>query len=275
MNRGIVTGALCAALAGAAVPAQAQVQVQVQAAEPAPAQLPPARSRIEPYASVHRLSGGFGNWRELGVRGTHLLGPHVLLGELAATRRFGESGLFGSLGDIYTFDADWYGQLSVGAGDGASYLPRWRVDTFLNRKLLASRQLVATLGLAWYRAPDGHSDHSIGLGAIYYLDLPLVLQGEIRRNVSNPGGVATYRQFAALTWGREDALQLTARHAWGEEGYQPLGEGQSIVNFRSRESSLGLRRVSGRWGIAVRVEHYRNPLYVRRGLVLSVTRDFP
>ncbi len=29
----------------------------------------------------------------------------------------GESGVFLGLGDVYTFDEDWYGQLAVGAGD--------------------------------------------------------------------------------------------------------------------------------------------------------------
>jgi len=273
MNRNSVRAAraalLGAALAGAgAVLAQDEVQ-QPQAA------LAPQPTRIEAYASHHRLSGGYADWGELGVRATRVTGPHVLQGELAATRRFGESGVFLGLGDVYTFDEDWYGQLAVGAGDGASYLPRWRVDAFLNRKLLARRQLVATLGLAWYRAPDGHEDRSVGLGAIYYFDCPLVVQGEYRRNVSEPGSVATRRRFLALTWGRESELQVTARHAWGEEGWQPLGAGQAIMNFRSRESSLGVRRRFGAWGVSLRLEHYRNPAYVRRGVVVSLFRDFP
>lgn len=272
--RPIFAAATCIVLACAAAGLRAQTDGPQP--HPAPAPAPPAlvQSRIEAYASEQHLSAGYSDWRDFGVRGTHVLGSHLLLGELSSTRHFDENGAFASIGDIYTFNPDWYGQLSVGAGDGASYLPRVRVDSFLNRKLLAQRNLVATLGLAYYHAPDGHTDRSIGLGAIYYFSVPLVIQGEFRRNVSSPGDVATQRQFLALSWMPAGGWQVTGRHAWGEEGYQPIGAGQSIVDFHSRESSLEVRKTFGAWGVSLQLDYYSNPVYVRRGAVLGVFREF-
>jgi YaiO family outer membrane protein len=264
---------LLAALVWLAAAAHAEGDAPAPTPATAPAQ--PPHTRIEGYASVQHLSAGFSDWRDVGVRVTHVEGPHVLLGELAQMRHFDESGSFASLGDVYTIDPDWYAQLSVGAGNGASYLPRIRLDGFINRKLLPARNLVATLGLAYYHAPDGHTDRSLGLGMIYYFPVPLVVQAEVRRNVSNPGTIGTRRQFIALMWGRPGELQATARHGWGREGYQALGDSRSLVDFGSRETSLGLRRQFGAWGVALQAEYYRNPLYVRRGLLLSVFREFP
>lgn len=51
-------------------------------------------------------------------------GPHLLQGELADMRRWNENGVFLGLADRYTINDDWYTFLAVGAGNGASYLPR-------------------------------------------------------------------------------------------------------------------------------------------------------
>lgn len=228
------------------------------------------------YTSAQQLSAGLGNWREVGVRGSRALGAHVLQGEVATMRRFGESGNFIGLGDTYAFDPDWFGSLSVGAGDGASYLPRARVDGFVHRKLLVDRNLVASLGAAYYRAPDGHTDRSASLGATYYFSEPWILQGEIRFNNSRPGSVTTRQQFVALTWGRDQQTQVTARHAWGREGYQTIGRGDTLVDFSSHQSSLNLRHWLGAdWGLAAGVERYRNPYYHRAGATFGLFWELP
>jgi YaiO family outer membrane protein len=50
--------------------------------------------------------------------------------------------------------------MCVNGYNGASYLPRYRVDAFINRKLLARRQLAASLGAGYYRASDDHVDRA-------------------------------------------------------------------------------------------------------------------
>ncbi|MFP8777239.1 YaiO family outer membrane beta-barrel protein [Hydrogenophaga sp. RWCD_12] len=228
------------------------------------------------YTSAQHLTAGLGNWKEIGVRGSHTMGAHVLQGEAATMRRFGESGNFIGLGDTYSFDPDWFGSLSVGAGDGASYLPRARIDGFIHRKLLADRNLIASLGAAYYRAPDGHNDRSASLGATYYFSEPWILQGEVRFNNSRPGSVTTRQQFVALTWGRDQQTQITARHAWGREGYQTIGNGDALVDFSSHQSSLNLRHWLGAdWGLAAGIERYHNPYYHRAGATLGLFWELP
>ena len=225
-----------------------------------------SRTAVEGYTSLHSLSNGFGDWREIGVRGSYESGVHRLQAELASMRRYGESGNYVGAGDTVTFNEDWFASLSVGAGDGVFYLPRYRLDGFINRKFLPGRNLIGTLGAGYYRAPDGHADRSASIGATYYFSQPLVVQGEIRFNNSTPGTIRTRQQFIAATWGRDKATQVIGRYAWGREGYQTIGQGVSLVDFRSDEASLKLRHWLGpNWGVQVGVERYRNPFYGRNG----------
>ncbi|WP_342130372.1 YaiO family outer membrane beta-barrel protein [Hydrogenophaga sp. OTU3427] len=231
---------------------------------------------LEAYTSAHSLSNGYGDWHETGLRGHIGVGDHLLGAEIATMKRFGERGRYIGLSDTVTLDPDWFATLSVGAGDGAAYLPDHRVDAFINRKLLASRQLIATLGAGYYRAPDKHTDRNLSLGATYYFDAPWVVQGEIRFNESSPGQVRTHQQFVAATWGREHQTQVVVRHGWGDEGYQAIGGGASLVNFSSRQSQLTLRHWLGpQWGVSLGLERYSNPYYTRKGAVLALFWKLP
>lgn len=278
--------AMALGLALSAAPAQAQLSpLEPALAAPQPPPLPAPEAPQDPearstelllYTSAQRLSGGLGDWSEVGVRGSYTTGAHVLQGELATMKRFGESGRFIGIGDTWSFDADWFGSLSVGAGDGASYLPDFRVDAFLHRKLLAERNLIASLGVGHYRAPDGHTDRSLSIGGTYYFSGPWIVQGEVRLNRSNPGSVDTQQQFLALTWGRDQQTQVTARHAWGGEGYQTIGAGTALTNFKSHQTSLNLRHWLGAdWGVVAGVERYSNPFYRRRGATLALFWELP
>lgn len=241
-----------------------------------PAQTEVTRTAVDAYTSASQLTDGLQDWHEAGIRGTHTTGAHVLSGEVAAMRRFGESGNFLGLGDSYTFNPDWFGSLSIGAGDGASYLPKVRTDGFINRKLLADRNLIASLGAGYYSAPDGHNDRHVSVGATYYFDEPLILQGEVRINFSRPGNIKTRQQFLALTWGRAQATQITARYGWGREGYLAIGSGNSLVDFSSHQSSLILRHWLGQdWGLAFGLEQYHNPYYERTGISLGLFWEQP
>lgn len=283
MQRKSVTSLLGCLLACLAAPCMAQTDLPAAAPAAAPAATPAAAPAPTPtpsstpvsistYASYQSLSAGYGQWSETGVFGTYETGANVLQGQLSAMRRFGEPGKYAGFGDTLTINPDWYASLSVGAGDGAFYLPRYRVDAFINRKLLAQKNLVATLGLSYYVAPDGHTDSSVGLGAIYYYStLPLVLQGEVRFNNSNPGGVNTRQQFVAATWGYDKQTQIIGRYAWGMEGYQTIGAGVQLVDFYSTDASLAVRHWLGsNWGVSAMLERYRNPYYVRQGVTLGL-----
>lgn len=234
-----------------------------------------SRHALEIYTNRHHLSAGYGAWSEAGLRGNYEIGANLLQFELASMRRFGESGTYLGIGDKVNISPDWFATLAVGAGDGASYLPRYRVDGFINRKLLSEKNLIGTLGLGYYRAPDGHIDRNLSLGGTYYFSQPWVVQAEVKFNMSNPGRVNTRQQFIAATWGRAKQMQITGRYAWGTEGYQSIGAGASIIDFRSQQASIALRKwINPHWGISGSAEHYKNPLYKRNGVNVGLFWQF-
>lgn len=252
---------------------------QAQNAEPAPA--PPAepgialKRSLELSAGGQSLSDGYGRWGDVTLRGTVAGGAHVLQGELSAHERFGARGAYVAVGDTYTFNPDWYGSLALGLGDGAFYLPRYRVDATLYRKWLADRSLVSSIGAGYYDAPDGHTDRSLALGLIYYFDAPWVVEGGVRFNSSDPGAIRTRQHYLAATWGRDKQDLVSARYGWGGEGYLSIAANTQLVNFDSREASLSWRHWLGpRGGFLLGVSRYSNPSYQRSGINAGVFGDF-
>ena len=209
------------------------------------------------------------------LRGTYSVPSHVFQTELSTNRRFGVSGNFVSVGDTYTFNEDWFGSFSVGLGDGAFYLPKYRVDASLSRKFLEQRNLVTTLGIGYYDAPTGYSDRSVMLSAAYYFDAPFILEGGARINISNPGSVRTSQQFVAGTYGRNKEDLITGRFGWGSEGYLATTVANQLVDFRSNEVSLAWRHwFAPATGWLISANRYSNPSYKRVGINVGLFHDF-
>lgn len=264
-----------AVLAGLVALAPAWAQQPVPPAPPGPPAPPVPQRSVELSAGSQRLSAGFGNWRDITLRGVYGAGNHVWQGELSAHRRFGVSGTFASLGDTVTLNPDWFAGASLGVGSGAFYLPRLRADAFVARKWLPARNLVTSVGFGYYDAPDGHVDRSLSLGGAYYFEQPWVVQAGIRFNESDPGSISTTQQHVAVTYGREKKDVVTARIGWGREGYQAIAQNTRLVDFASREASLTWRHwFSDRWGFLIGAEVYRNPSYDRNGVQVGVFHQF-
>lgn len=251
---------------------------------PAQAQDEPASGqglrRIELQAGQDRLSADYANWQDASVRGDYRLGDHLWSGELLHADRFGERGSFAGLQDRVHIAPRWDVSLHYGVGEGARWLPRDRVDGFLHHSWGQHDNWVTHLGAGYYRAMDEHRDRwaSVGLSAYLepYVQGPWVVQGEMRWTQSNPGSVGTRQQFVAVSWGRQGATVLTARHGWGREGWQSLGDAVGIVDFASRQDTLTLQQwISPEWGIKLTADHYRNDTYRRTGLSLAVFRQWP
>ncbi|RYF01880.1 MAG: YaiO family outer membrane beta-barrel protein [Comamonadaceae bacterium] len=271
-----IPGALCIALASP-LPTLAQVQpTGHDLVIPSPPVQSDERTRnLQLSAGTQHLTGNYGNWHDVTLRGAWGLPGHTLQGELSSHKRFGVGGTYAAIGDTHDFSEDWYGSAAFGAGDGAFYLPKYRVDVALNRKFLERRQLVGTLGAGYYRAPDGHSDRSLLLGATYYLEAPWIVEGGVRFNDSAPGSVRTRQHFIAATWGRQKADMVTARLGWGGEGYLAVGPATQLVNFDSREVSLAWRHwFNANTGFLVAAHRYSNPLYRRVGASIGLFHDF-
>jgi YaiO family outer membrane protein len=270
----VLLAAALPATAQTVAPTDAPAPVDNVAAPAGPGGNEPLRS-LELSTGVQNLSNGFGNWRDVTLKGAYGVDKHVLQGELSAHKRFGENGTFLGLSDTYTFNEDWFGSVALGVGDGAFYLPRYRVDGTISRKFLPGRNLVGTVGAGYYNAPDGHTDRSLSLGAAYYFEAPWIVEGGVRLNRSNPGSVDTQQQFVALTWGRNKQDLVTARYGWGSEGYLAVAANRQLVNFDSREASLTWRHwFNARTGVLVGANRYTNPLYRRSGVNVGVFHEF-
>jgi len=230
---------------------------------------------LELSAGSQSLSAGFGNWRDLTLRGTYGLPRNLLQGEVSLNRRFDKDGAFVGVSDTYTFNEDWFGSVALGVGDGAFYLPHYRVDATLYKKWLADRSFVSSVGVGYYDAPDGHTDRSLSLGAAYYFASPWIVEGGVRLNSSNPGSVRTQQQFVAVTYGRDKQDLVSARYTWGSEGYLAVAANTQLVDFDSREASVAWRHwLEPRTGLLVSANRYTNPLYRRSGINIGIFHDF-
>ncbi|MCE2680018.1 MAG: YaiO family outer membrane beta-barrel protein [Burkholderiales bacterium] len=226
---------------------------------------------IETYIAYNRLNAGYKQWREIGIRGLYERGRHLIYAEAAAINRFNESGNYVAVGDTITLNDDWYTALTLGLGSGANFLPDYRIDGFINRKFLADRSLIGTLGLGYSKIPDGHTNSLQSIGVTYYFNAPWVVQGGVTRTTSNPGDVQTTQQFVAATWGQQKQTLVTGRYGWGREGWLALGDSNFVSNFSSHQASISMRKWLGpQWGTNVGYEQYKNPFYTRKGLNLSI-----
>ncbi|HYW57118.1 MAG TPA: YaiO family outer membrane beta-barrel protein [Polaromonas sp.] len=262
----------------AASPVWAQSSAPTQGALiPAPP-VQPAQDEIrslELSAGTQSLSNNLGNWGDVTLKGAYGAGKHLFQGELSGHRRFNKDGVYVGVSDTYTFNEDWYGSLAVGAGDGAFYLPKYRMDATVYRKFLPNRNLVGSVGVGYYKAPDVYSDRSLSLGVAYYFDQPWILEGGVRFNRSNPGSVDTQQQFVAVTYGRAKQNLVTARYGWGEEGYLAIAANTQLVNFKSREASIAWRHwLNSQTGVMVGANRYSNPSYRRTGFTVGIFHDF-
>lgn len=266
-----------ASIAPAAVPGNPEGETLASSGGTAAANIAATREgHVEFGAERARLSNGFEDWSGFYTRGVWQANANNVLNfEIARQDRFGEQGTFFSLGDTYTFNEDLYGSLTLGTSTGASFLPRFRADAFINRKLLPKKNLVATLGFGLYEAREIYKDRSLYVGATYYFPTPWIVEGGVRFNRSNPGSVDSRSQFIAITNGRDKQRYITARYEWGNEAYQIVGPGAALSDFDSDVFSLTLRQWLGeKQGVNVVAERYKNPFYSRNGLSAGYFREF-
>ena len=230
---------------------------------------------VEFGASHHALSSGLRNWNGQFARGVVVSGDNVWHGDLWRWSQFGEQGTSVTMANTHLWNADWHSHIALGTSSGGFFLPRLRLDAFLSRKLLSDRSLVLTAGVGMVDAKDVHRDKSVFLGATYYASLDWILDGGVRLNTSDPGGVHSAYQHVAVTHGRNKDRLITARYAFGREAYQLVGPSAVLSEFNSRSGSLILRKwMSPAWGFNLRGERYLNPSYSRTGVDVSLFFEF-
>lgn len=243
---------------------------------PAPGtQAQPLGGFVEFGGNYHSLTNGFGIWNGGYLRAFVPAGNHGFNAEVVGEREFGDTGVYFGVGDTYTFNPDWYGSLSVGSSIGGFFYPRVRADAFINRKLLARKQLIVNFGAGHYAAKDVHRDYSFSTGAVYYFSQPWIFETGMRFNISTPGDVFSPSGFVALTQGQQKKHYLVARAGFAREAYQIIGPRAVLSDFVSQEASLTWRKWTGKnWGINVVGDYYHNPSYERGGISFGIFKDF-
>jgi YaiO family outer membrane protein len=259
-------------------PATAALGQPAMAGAPPAAMVPvQAQGVVEAGGDYHVLTHHNGDWAGEYAKGEIQTDPNNRWNaEVLNQREFGDHGVYGAIGNTHNFDEDWYSNITVGSSTGGFFLPRYRIDAFLNRKLLEDRSLIATFGLGEYRARDGHEDRSGYIGATYYLPgVPYILEGGLRLNHSDPGGVWTTYQHISFTEGTYRHHFITLRFGFGYEGYENISQFATITNFPSEEVSLTWRQwLEDDWGFNIRGEAYHNPYYSRFGVTSGVFKEF-
>lgn len=243
-----------------------------------PAPPPPFKSSgfVEAGGDYSHLSNGFGHWAGEYLKGEITTDPQDRWrGELLHQQEFGDSGDYLAIGNIHDFNEKWYSDITVGAADHGFFLPKYRIDAFLNRKWFADNSLITTVGLGEYKAQETYRDDSVFLGATYYFPKYWIVQGGVRYNDSNPGSVSSVSEFIALTEGEQHKHFITARYGYGKEAYEIISADQSLNEFYSHIFSLELRQwIAYDWGFDVKGEYYHNPYYDRTGMNIGVFHEF-
>ena len=242
----------------------------------APTAEPPPRMTWDLTTTHSALSAGLPEGWAQNLRGAIAIAPgHALLLDLLNERKFGADG--GVAAATYTVDLseNWYLSHTLAAGHGGPNWANGRFDLQVSRKWLARRQLVTSAGVYKALFDNDRSDEGVRLSMAWYLQAPVVIEGGVVLNVSQPGAVFSYMPYAAVTVGREGDQYVSARISSGTEAYQAIGTQAQLVDFRSSSVSLGWRRWFGpRWGLSAQGEYYRNPTYHRRTLGVGLFAQF-
>ena len=224
----------------------------------------------------HSLSSGYPDWNGQFVRGVlHSDEKNTWRSEIVNLSEFGDTGTLFALGNTHDIDEKWFSSASVSTSSGGFFLPELRLDVAINRKWLERLNLVTTVGVTRVNAKDTHQDNSVLLAASYYFVQPWVIEGGVLVNHSDPGGVTSNSQFVAFTYGQEKHRIISLRYGFGEEAYQVVAQGTTLVNFNSDVLTMTWREwLTSNRGFQIRTEAYHNPSYDRNGIELSFFQDF-
>lgn len=228
--------------------------------------------RLDLYADRHQVSGGYGDWRGVGLRLSVPVGTrNTWFVEALQRNAFRDAGTYLSVANQHVWNERVYSFASVGSGSGYFVLPDLRADASLSAKWGSRRAFVTTLGTTVIDAKRGYRDVGGFAALTGYLSPWAVAEGGVRLTRSTPGDVDAARGNGALTLGRQGKTVMVLRGSSGREGFQLLGANATVRRFSSHEGAASLRQWFGAYGgVLVQGEHYRNPFYRRTGVTLGV-----
>ena len=247
---------------------------------------------IEVGGSHSALTAGNSDWNDFYARAMLSGGRNIFTGELTREARFGDSGWFGDLGLTRTLSENWYAQLSAGGSAGGFFLPKFRTDALISRKLLPRRQLVVSAGGGYDQSRTIAHDWRAQLEGAYYFNYPVVLQTGLMWTHATPGNILARTQYLAVSQGHDKEHFVSLRYEWGREGYEVIGQSATAAPLIGPLQALPpspnvlfdfpVRNISGtwrqwigpNWGLNFNVEQHQEPAYHRIGGTVGIFLDF-
>ncbi len=245
---------------------------------------------IEVGGGHSSLTAGNPDWNDFYARGVISGGRNTITGEITREGRFGDSGWFGDLGLTRTLSENWYAQLSAGGSAGGFFLPKYRTDGLISRKLLQRRQLVMSVGGGYDQSRTFAHDWRAQVEGAYYFQYPVVLQAGLMWTHATPGSILARTQYIAASQGHDKEHFVSLRYEWGREGYEVIGQSTAVpvidrhfvavpfdvlFNFPVRNITGTWRQwVGPNWGLNFNVEQHQEPAYHRIGGTVGVFFDF-
>jgi YaiO family outer membrane protein len=230
---------------------------------------------VEFGGSYSALNNGFNSWGDAYMRGVMGSEHNTFNLEITRQDRYGDSGWFYDLGWTHVFGPNWYAEVYGGISTGGFFLPKRRLDTFINRKVLPRKQLVLTAGYGYDKSKTVNAADRWTGGATYYFEHPFVVQGGVTWTVAQPGTILARSQYVAVTQGRVKEHYITVRAEVGREGYELVGPQTALFNFVIHKYSASWRQWIGpNWGINAAYDRESNIAFKRNGGTLGLFLDF-
>nr|WP_145544942.1 YaiO family outer membrane beta-barrel protein [Variovorax boronicumulans] len=279
--RGLAWAAALVCMLGGSAQAQTAGPLTGEPSAPAPAPMPvpgstPTRMTWDLQTTHSNLTARLPDGETVNLRGAITLrSGDVLNLELLRERKFGETG--GVAAGSYTLQLSdrWYAVQSLAFGEGGENWAIFRSDTQISRKWLSQGQLVTSAAVYGAALHRNRSEGGMRLAVAWYLPAPVVLEGGVVLNVSQPRNRFSHMPFASMTVGREGAAYFSLRVASGTEAYQSIGARSELVDFHSTSvMATGRVWLGQHWGLSAQAERYSNPSYKRHTLGLGVFLTF-
>ena len=228
---------------------------------------------IEANALVQSVTGGYGDWQGGYIRAVRPSAHDTWWVDALALRAFGERGIQVGAAHRHDWSTRVFHMLGGSFGNGASIMPRGRVDGGIGVRLGAERRWQAMGGASYVKSVSELSDVAGVASLAYYAPIAVIIETGVRYNVSRPGDVASHRLWMSSAWTPSPRRTLSLRAIGGSEGWQTISTGKTLARFHSQELSAAWReKVLGPWALSAQGDWYRNPFYTRSGVTLGVAR---
>ncbi|HEY0811144.1 MAG TPA: YaiO family outer membrane beta-barrel protein [Longimicrobiales bacterium] len=231
-----------------------------------------SQTSVEITTGNSTASGGFGTYNSLGVRLRHQRPADVWYVGVSHESAWGDDGWLGNIANVHTFNPRWSSYLSATTSTDAFFLPRYRFDAELSRRLGGPRAWVLTGSAMTRAARDEHHDIGGGIGVGRFLRRDLAADVSVFWTHTAPEDVVSRYQHLGLTWYRPQR-ELGARVSFGEESYLPVTADSTLVAFNSYAVTVRwVERIDNAVAISLHATYYENPRYRSRGFGATVVR---